>query len=67
MVKLVDTRDLKSLGDLAVPVQVRLGPPNSSFLTLRKSLQKHRVYKASRLCDYFNPNEKYVKPSRGQN
>lgn len=31
MVKLVDTRDLKSLGDLAVPVQVRLGPPQNSF------------------------------------
>lgn len=60
MVKLVDTRDLKSLGDLAVPVQVRLGPPNSTFPSLRKSTKvnenhskKSRVYKGSELCDYF--------------
>ena len=40
MVKLVDTRDLKSLGDLAVPVQVRLGPPQNSFY-LPANLQKN--------------------------
>ena len=53
MVKLVDTRDLKSLGDLAVPVQVRLGPPNSSFPSLRKSQQKIPCLQGFRVVRLF--------------
>ena len=47
MVELVDTRDLKSLGVRAVPVQVRPGAPSKSLVT---EIQNQKGALAEWLC-----------------